>query len=113
MMRDTDDNTSVIRDSPFQDGDHSDDVSFYSDTSQDALRDNSEPAALMYSEISDEDDVIPIVISEDELTVTQPESIRRVSKYFTLRLEQQNAYRGAKLIYFQITIVKDSWYSEH
>ena len=43
----------------------------------------------MYSEISDEDDeddAIPIVISEDELSVTQPESIRRVPRYFTLRV---------------------------
>ena len=77
-------------DSPFQGGHHSDDVSVYSDTSHDALRDNSEPAALVYSEISDEDDdggdVTPIVISEDDLTVTQPESVRRVTKYFALTL---------------------------
>ena len=56
-----------------------------SDTSLDALRDNSEPAALEYSEISDEDyddGAIQIVISEYELTMTQPESIRRVTKYF-------------------------------
>ena len=86
MVRDSDDDTSMMRNSPFQDGDHSDNVSVHSDTSQDALRDNSEPAALVYSEISDDDvDVIPIVISEDELTVTQPESIRRVTKYFALR----------------------------
>ena len=38
----------------------------------------------MYSDITDEDDnngdVIPIVISEDELKVTQHEFIRRVTK---------------------------------
>ena len=97
MMRDSNDNTSMVRDSddnsymmlnsPFQDGDHSDDVSVHSDTSLDALRDNSEPAALVYSEILDQDDddgdVTPIIISEDELTVTQQESIRRVTKYLS------------------------------
>ena len=56
VIRDSDDNTSIMSDSPFQDGDHSDDVSFHSDTSKDALHDDSEPAALVYSEISDEDD---------------------------------------------------------
>ena len=87
-----------------------------SDTSMDALRDNSEPAALEYSEISDDDyddDVIPIVISEYELTMTQPESIRLVTKYFSLRFEQLYTYSGDELVDFLTTIVKFSWYSEH
>ena len=109
VMRGSDDNTSMMRNSPFQDGDNSDDFSVHSDTAQDALRDNSEPAALVYSEISDEDDdddVITIVISEDELTVTQPESIRCVTNYFALRFEQQYTYRGVELKDFRTTIVK-------
>ena len=56
-----DDSTSVMRDSPFQDGDSFDDhsyndVSVHSDTSQVTLHDDSEPAVLMYSVITDKDD---------------------------------------------------------
>ena len=73
-----DDSTSMTHDSTSLDvntfDDNSDnDIKVYSDTSQDTLNDTSEPAASMYSKISDEDqdgNVIPIVISEDELIVT-------------------------------------------
>ena len=75
------DSTSVMRDSSFQDGDkfggHSyNDVNVHSDTSQVTLHDDNEPVVIRYNAITDKDncsDVIPIVISEDELAVTQPD----------------------------------------